>query len=350
MILAGGDYSLSLSRELCFAAEGFAGPGGALLERGAGAIVTYDDQGGPWRIGSEDHGCAYRLREEPCSAVVEEVTAGAVLARAVVRVTLANRDYLESWTLIPALGRLELSVTGAAAYLATVAIRLETPVRDGRALMATPAGHVERPLQHAYTPSYWPAVEWSALLPRDGGGGVAVANRGNSAWRFTATGTMEVMHARDAIAEQCGSYGSGVATDAELHTTELAVVEAPDMVAAALAGFAFNAPLLSQVTDHHAGPLTPGQAFLSSSARQVVPTALKPRQDGPGFVVRLLRLADTEVTATLQTALTAGRLERLTALEEPLGALPGDPASFSVEMGRSIETLAVQPPWSGSPP
>jgi alpha-mannosidase len=111
---------------------------------------------------------------------------------------------------------------------------------------------------------------------------------------------------------------------------------------------AFNQPLLSVVSDHHAGALPNNAEALRCSADNVVVTQLKRSEDGDALIVRLLETAGTPTVAEINlTRALLGAVESVKecdVLERDLGdgGAKAQGNGFTVKMGaHAITTVKV---------
>jgi hypothetical protein len=262
--------------------------------------VIYDDSGGLYRIGSERPDCEGARFAELARvrfAEVEVVEAGPA------RITLRARADLDGQVaavdLVAESGadRLILRIVGAAPRERTLAIRVRPRAPEPTLTMGVAAGVAERPLDHIYVPSWWPAVTWVAR------GDLAVHLAQSTGVRGAADGALEWIVARNAPSEQpCDEVGpSGTEDGAVLVEVSLGRRDRPRGGATELeASMTLARPLRAVAATRHGGDLAPEDALIAIEAREAVATALKPATRGGGVVVHLVRFGAATSSVTVR--------------------------------------------------
>jgi hypothetical protein len=224
---------------------------------------------------------------------------------------------------------LDVAVTTGAAESTTRTVSIAFAASPGAAMTtSSPAGWQNRPEQHVFDPTFFPAVAWAQI------DGWAVLLRQSTGVRMSTPGQMELMAARDARSEQCDVMG-GTGSDPDQHRIEWRIARAASVADAERAAQAFDRPL-----DLELGPTLqatttdlPAQASLASIDGEAVISAIKPADRGDGVILRVLLMPGP---AALHLSSLAGKQVSVVDLAErdlptPVStgdAIPLDPAVY----------------------
>jgi hypothetical protein len=225
-------------------------------------------------------GCA--LASLDPSAGVDEVTFDLSALR--VRVVFSSADSVREATLDAGSVGLDLALTTSATAAGTTrTVRFGFGAATPR-LTSQAAGFVEHDVEHVYTPTFWPAVDWVSAGPW------GILLRQSTGVRFSQDGTVELLAVRDARSERCDVEG-GTGSDPTAHRLEWRIVAVSDAGSAMRLAQAYNRPLEVAIVPGPSAaassPLPAEQSLLSLDGAGVV-TALKPADRGEGAIARVL--------------------------------------------------------------
>lgn len=227
----------------------------------------------------------------------------------------------------------------------------EPPIQDHRLRVYFPAsfdtdiasydGHfeiVDRPIDLPEYDSTWieqprpekPQRSFASLS--DGKIGLTIANRGLpevEALR-NARGNAEIAItllrcvgwlSREDLSTRTGHAGPMIATpEAQMpgkHNFEYAIIpHAGDWRQAYLHAYAFDAPLKAVSTDLHAGWLPPTTSFITVDNQSFIITAIKPADDGTGWILRGFNLDPEPIEIQLSSVFKINRAAEVSLAEE----------------------------------
>jgi len=273
-------------------------------------LREYADQGGLWRLGHEMQGCS--LTPSPVAQdATFEVREESALS---VRLALRSGDFVREVRLAAADAGLEAAVETAAPLGATRTVTF-APAGEGPLATSLAGGFVERDGDKLYTPTYWPAVSWAQS------GGLLLLLRQSTGVRRGGDGALEVLAARNVLAEQCDFEGPSTENaDADVHRIEWKLAAAAAPADAERAAQAWNRPArVFAVTTIGDGTLPSEAALLRIDGAAVV-SALKPAERGEGVIVRAqLMPGPAQIRFS---PLLPGQIELVDAMERDLRPLP----------------------------
>jgi hypothetical protein len=306
--------------------------------------IVYEDSGGLYRIGSERPDCEGATFTEVARIRFTDVE---VVEPGPARVTLRASAELGRQTVTvdlvaeAAADRLVLRIVGAAPREHTIALRVRPRAPETTLTMGVAAGVAERPLEHVYVPSWWPAVTWVAR------GELAVHLTQSTGVRGTADGALEWIVARNATSEQpCDEVGpSGTEDAAALVEVSLGRRDRSRRGATELEGsITLARPLRGVPTPRHGGDLAPEDALIAIESRDAVATALKRATRGGGVVLHLVRFgAQTSSVTIARRALDWDRVTRPDLLErDDVAAGTATDGGIEVALDAALVALRLQ--------
>ncbi len=301
--------------------------GTEMLQAPSFTLNDYDDQGGLWRLGNEMPGCSLAPIPASPGEILSESIAVTDQSALSATVTITSSTSVREARLDAGAAGLFLALTSAAPLQGTLrTASFDFAVTPGAPLRTSLAGgYAERPVQHVYTPTFWPAVAWVTT------GNAAVLLRQSTGVTFSAAGHVELMSARDARVEQC-DYEGGTGSDPDTHRFEWFVTQAASPADAELAAQAFNRPLSAVALSGNPDPgasLPPEQSLVSVQGAGVI-SALKPAERGQGIILRALLLPGP-LTVTIPSAWAQRELVRTDAVERDIADLGTAGTSFVLD-------------------
>jgi hypothetical protein len=306
----------------------------------------YADMGGLWRTGNEMSGCSLTPVAAAVGTDTVEIVESTPLIAHVAFHSTADPAIREAWLGAGAAG-LDLAITTGAQQATTRTVTINFAA-DANAELVTSlaAGYQKRPLQHVYTPTFWPAVEWAAVgeLEPAQGASWAILLRQSTGVLMSAPGAVELMAARDARAEQCDVEG-GMGSDTSTHHIEWRIERVSSPADAAREAQAYNRPIAIDIV----GALPGGTLDLpvSMSLAQVdgdgILSALKPAERGGGVIVRALLLPGP-VDVHLAPLFAGRAVTRTDALERDQSLLgtAGATLMFGAATSGSLATVRLE--------
>lgn len=232
--VATDSYTLAFSNAHGGCLTSFVLDGEELLEGVGFDLVAFADEGGLWRLGHEYRGGGFHevdrasLRPARIKVVEHE-------REVTVRITslVGGATFVRTVTCREGAPFPELRVSGEAARRTTITARWETRLESASLSMDTVGGHIERPHERHYKPTFWPVPSVASL--RTPTRALHVAFEAPTAVAFTPPGVLEWIVARNAVKERA-FFGllpvlahpiGGTADEAQTHEAVL-FVTGPD--------------------------------------------------------------------------------------------------------------------------
>jgi len=311
--------------------------GAEMLSAPSLVVHDYQDTGGLWRTGNEMSGCVLSPLPAPTDVdAVNVIENGALGAR----VQFVSASSTREIALMANASALDVSVvTGAAEYTTRTIGFSFASVGSAPLRTSSPAGFIERPLQRVYTPTFWPAVEWTEV-----GGDVILLQQSTGVMMSTA-GQEELMVARWAPSEQCDVEG-GTGDDPGQHHIAWRIERAPSDAQAEIDAQSFNRPItldtvpLDQLTTLD---LPVEQSILGVSGDGIVST-IKPADRGSGAILRVLPM-NGPVHVTFSTLLAPSQATLVDLAErdqKSLGAISNAAMDFDRATYGAIASVRLQ--------
>ena len=313
-------------------------------------IVYYDDNGDLWSIGSEPDAAVitkngifapeYALSQTG-SSTATVTAAGPLYTEVQVQTAGPYGLVTRTYTMYSTMPRIDLSTTLAAPAGTTVAAVFSTSIVNGADSLAVPYGIQQEPFQSAYTPSFWPGVEWADLFSPGTGAGMALFDLGNEMWSFDAQGDIVLGLVRNplVIGGSCEDKGL-CASDNDTHTLNYAILEHASGAFFTPEGYAFSAPLSAVATTSHTGSL-PLSFSLASTGTNALITAVKESKNNNGIVLRLFRLTPAPAQVSVDYSGSAGGTVITDSYETPVGKPVITGSTIGVDMTGTITTLFI---------
>ncbi len=316
-------------------------------------IVYYNDTGDFWAIGSEPDSAVitnngiftqeYALSQTTSS--IATVTAnGPLFAQIQVQTNGLYGPVTRTYTVYSTMQRIDLSTTLAAPTGTTVAAVFSTTIVNGADNIAVPYGIQQEPFQSAYTPSFWPGVEWADLFSPTSNIGMALFDLGNEMWSFDAQGDIILGLVRNPLLAGGSCLDKGVcASDNDTHTLDYAIMPHASGAFFTPEGYAFSAQLTTAVTTAHSGSL-PLSFSLASTGSNALITGVKASKNNNGIILRLFRLTPVPGRVTVDYSSTnTGGTVLTNSFETPVGKPVISGSTIGVDMTETISTLFI--PW-----
>ncbi len=323
VVLSNAHVTAKLERDEGFALTSLEIDGHEMLAGPSFAIADDHDMGGLYRVGSEMAGCSL----SPIAPPGDSTDAVQVLdddgLRA--RVAFVGKDETREVWLDADSDALSLALTSGAAAgtmrSLAFAFTVDTPETFATSL---PGGYAVRPVQHVFTPTYWPAVEWATA------GSAALLLRQSTGVTFRDDGRVELMAMRNAHQEQCDQEGEN-GTDDAVQRVELRLARATSPASASVEAQRFNRPVSAIAV----GPQATAADLASDTPLVTVDgpgliTAVKPADRGGGTIIRAL-LMPGPVTLHLSPSLIGKSVERCDTSERDLASLGKAGAALTLD-------------------
>lgn len=233
-----GPYALTFSEDRGGCLTSLVAHGAELLDGLGMDLVAYADEGGLWRLGHEYRGGGFTEvdRASRRHARVEAIERDAVLVVSAVA-EVGGATFTRVVTCGADAPYVRLHVTGAAPRRRTITCRWETALSPAALEMDTVGGHIERPHERHYQPTFWPVPSFLSL--RSPERSLHVSFEAPTAASFRATGALEWIVARNAPKERA-FYGllpvlahpiGGTVDEVQTHDAALFVAEDEGAVA-----------------------------------------------------------------------------------------------------------------------
>ena len=296
-------------------------------------VVTYRDEGGAYRIGSE----LDRSFEEIAStcgqpATLELVEAGPL--RVVLRILPLDPadETVRVVRMKAGAERIDLETTVRAPFRTSIVARFRTPWTGSTLVTSIPFGDVERPRRKLVEPTFWPAVAWVQV------GSIWMSAEGTRGWNAAPDGTLEAMLARNTDWDFIGPDGRNF----DRHTVRYSL--GPDPAAPGgvrRAAMASLRPIRAVATTMHGGALPREGSWVRVDDPDVEIVTLKRAIDRSGdLILRLVHHGDVPAVVRVETALT-GEPRSANGLEDPGPGLGESASSFEVPMDRAVATVRI---------
>jgi len=199
--VATANYTLALNKSHGGCLTSFIINGEEVLGGVGFDLVAFADEGGLWRLGHEYRGGRFheidRASQRPARIKVIERE-----GEVVVRVTslVGGTTFVRTVTCREDAPFPTLHVAGEAGRRVTVTARWETRLEAPSLTMDTVGGHIERPHERHYKPTFWPVP--SVVSLRTASSALHVGFEAPTAVAFTPPGTLEWIVARNAVKER----------------------------------------------------------------------------------------------------------------------------------------------------
>lgn len=293
--------------------------GTALLARPGNDVISYRDSGGLWRMGHEYRGGSFREADRtslrPATLTVRERDS---LLEVEVDATLDGLPLRRRLWIRRDSPAIRMQLEGAARLHRTVTVAFPTTSTLRTLAMDVPGGYVHRPHEKLYAPTFWPARSFVYLADPATGRGLAAYLGGPACAALRDDGTVEWVALRNAPGERAFGVlpipahpASG--KDSESHVFDYAVwFTRPVDVHDAHPPVEVREVLGDRWFRPVSHDLDAGAAAVATTDRDdVLVTAVKTANRGPGLIVRLLSFARGKPTVRLHVplvALTGARL------------------------------------------
>lgn len=338
-------FTLSALRGGCMTS--FTDANGRDVLRGLGNdLVVHRDTGGLWRLGHEYLGGSFapilQASDHRAEVVARDEDGGLHIT---VTCRLAGELYLRDIYCRADLPFVRMRICGVAKRKWTVCCRFATTLKAKRLWMDTPGGHVDRPTEKIYDPTFWP-VQSHCCIDGNEGQRLHVAFDTPGALAFRRDDSVEWIVARNAVKETAFGFLPVLAHPIGGTTPEEQVFD----YAIGLEGARDDSALNVHRRALHAEWLPPAEreafraahTLVKSDDPRVIVTVTKHAEDGRGIIVRL-RADDRSVKhtrlvsdgLTVRDAFLCDARERIRA---PLSILEG---VIQVPMQGAIVTVRL---------
>ena len=294
-------------------------------------VVTYRDDGGAYRIGSEiDQTFEEIARTCGGPATLEVIEAGAL--RTALRITPLDPadETVRIVRLDAGARRVDFETTVRPPFRTSIVARFRTPWSGSTVVTSIPFGAVERPRRKLFEPTFWPAIAWVDV------GSIWMSAEGTRGWNAAPDGTVEPMLARNTGWDFLGPDGRNF----DLHTIRYSLGP-EDGGPVRRSAMAPLRPLRATTTTRHPGALPPTGSWVQVDDPDVEIVTLKRAVDRSGdLILRLVHHGEVPSVVRVETAL-AGEPRSANGLEDPGAVLGESASSFEVSMERSVVTVRI---------
>lgn len=318
-----------------------------LLGPGSSDLVLYRESGGPYRMGHEFAGGAFkemvRASDHPANLEVHEHADGIEVQSTA---DMGGERFDRALWFSASSPVIRVCVRGRAPDGHTVAAWYDPDIETDTLTMDAPGGVIRRPTRRIYDPTYWPLYHWAYVADRGGDRGFALWQALPGAAAYLGDGAIEVVAARNATRERVFGFVPLLANPATAHertayALDYAILftEGGDWLQSGIPRTFGNAPFAPwQASGGFAAPI------VEVSDPEVTVIATKPASRGTGLIVRLYALAPP--AQPLQVSLAGRGVEAAwlcDARERDIRPLPVREGVVLVEMSSTIVTVRLLP-------
>jgi hypothetical protein len=308
-------------------------------------LVAFADHGGLWRLGHEFRGGRFdevaRASGKPATIQLHESADGLTV---VIDSVLRGRAFQRRVTFQAHEPYFRVKVTGEAPRRVTVTCRIDLTECPALLEMDTVGGHIERPPERLYKPTFWPVPSFVTI--RGEARAVHAAFEAPTAVSFSAPDSLEWIVARNAPKERAFgilpvlAHPIGGTVDEE-QSHEAAIFVTPRDVSNLELRRRIERSWLPQ---EHARLRAHADALLRCSDPSVTISATKKAEQGDGIIVRLTREhhGDQVVQLWLDTNDICGAA-RCDAREHDLEPLQVEQGRAQVRLTSRLTSVRIVP-------